>query len=84
MHDGSLKTLDAVIDHSAGGKLSHPNKSPILRAFVMTDQDKKDLIEFLQSLTDTELLHDARWTTRGLKPVPERSISPFGASLPST
>jgi cytochrome c peroxidase len=63
MHDGSLKTLDAVIDHySAGGKLSHPNKSPILRAFVMTDQDKKDLIEFLQSLTDTELLHDARWS----------------------
>ena len=34
MHDGSLATLDEVIDHyAAGGKFSHPNKSPILRRF---------------------------------------------------
>ena len=34
MHDGSLATLEQVIDHyAAGGKLDHPNKSHILRPF---------------------------------------------------
>src|ERR1700691_1693958 len=32
MHDGSLATLDEVIQHyAAGGRLDHPNKSHILR-----------------------------------------------------
>jgi cytochrome c peroxidase len=63
MHDGSLATLDDVIDHyMAGGKLDHPNKSRILRPFRLTDGEKRDLIEFLKSLTDEELLHDPRWS----------------------
>jgi cytochrome c peroxidase len=63
MHDGSLATLEDVIDHYAhGGKLDHPNKSRILRAFSLADQDKRDLIEFLKSLTDQELLRDPRWS----------------------
>lgn len=63
MHDGSLTTLDEVIDHyAAGGRFSHPNKSPILRPFRMTEADKRDLIEFLTSLTDTDLLADPRWS----------------------
>jgi len=63
MHDGSLPTLEAVIDHySAGGRLSHPNKTHILRPFRLTDAEKRDLIEFLKSLTDEELLHDPRWS----------------------
>lgn len=63
MHDGSLATLGEVLDHyAAGGKLEHPNKSRILRPFRLTDADKHDLIEFLKSLTDEELLHDPRWS----------------------
>jgi cytochrome c peroxidase len=63
MHDGSLKTLEEVIDHyAAGGRLSHPNKSPILRSFAMTDADRHDLVEFLKTLTDAALLHDPRWS----------------------
>lgn len=63
MHDGSLATLSEVIDHySAGGKFSHPNKSPILRRFPLTEADKRDLIEFLNALTDRELLSDPRWS----------------------
>jgi cytochrome c peroxidase len=63
MHDGSFATLEAVIDHySAGGKMDHPNKSHILRPFRLTDGEKRDLIEFLRSLTDQELLHDPRWS----------------------
>jgi cytochrome c peroxidase len=63
MHDGSLRTLEDVIDHyAAGGKYEHPNKSHILRPFTLTEMDKRDLIEFLRSLTDDELLHDPRWS----------------------
>jgi cytochrome c peroxidase len=62
MHDGSLATLEEVIDHySAGGRTDHPNKSPILRRFRLSDGEKRDLVEFLKSLTDEELLHDSHW-----------------------
>jgi cytochrome c peroxidase len=67
MHDGSMKTLEDVIDHyAAGGKFATANKSEILRPLSLSEADKRDLIEFLKSLTDEELLHDGRlsdpWT----------------------
>jgi cytochrome c peroxidase len=63
MHDGSLATLDEVVEHyAAGGKMNHVNKTHILRPFKMTEGEKRDLIEFLKSLTDTELIRDARWS----------------------
>jgi cytochrome c peroxidase len=63
MHDGSVATLEEVIDHyMAGGKADHPNKSSILRPFRLTNEEKNDLIDFLKSLTDEELLRDARWS----------------------
>lgn len=63
MHDGSMATLREVIDHyAAGGKMSHINKSRILRPLQLTDNDKQDLIEFLKSLTDEELPRDPRWS----------------------
>jgi len=63
MHDGSLATLEEVIDHyMAGGKFDHPKKSRILRPFRLSDSEKRDLVEFLNSLTDEALLHDARWS----------------------
>ena len=63
MHDGSLGTLEEVIQHyAAGGKLDHPNKSHVLQRLNLTDSDKHDLIEFLKSLTDEEMLHDSRWS----------------------
>ena len=63
MHDGSLATLEDVIDHyAAGGRMNHPNKSRILRAFRLSAADRADLIEFLKSLSDDALLHDPRWS----------------------
>jgi cytochrome c peroxidase len=63
IHDGSLASLEEVIDHyEAGGKMDHPNKSRILRPFNLTDGEKRDLIEFLKSLTDGELLLDPQWS----------------------
>jgi cytochrome c peroxidase len=63
MHDGSLATLEEVIDHyAAGGKMNHPNKSTNLRRVHLAESEKRDLIEFLQSLTDENLLKDPRWS----------------------
>ena len=63
MHDGSLATLEEVVDHyAAGGKLDHPNKTRILKPFRLTEGEKHDLVEFLRSLTDEGLLHDPRWS----------------------
>ncbi len=63
MHDGSLATLDEVLDHyAAGGKFDHPNKSRILKPFRLTESEKRDLLEFLRSLTDEGVLHDPRWS----------------------
>lgn len=60
MHDGSLQTLDEVIDfYAAGGRgrgVSNPLKSPFLAGFALQPQQKQDLIAFLQSLTDRQFL----------------------------
>jgi cytochrome c peroxidase len=57
MHDGSLATLDDVIDHySAGGK-NHQNKSAIIQPFVLREEEKKDLLAFLNALTDNDFLN---------------------------
>ncbi len=52
MHDGSLPTLEAVIVHYQTGGKSHPNKSPLLKSFTLTTQERADLLAFLGSLTD--------------------------------
>jgi cytochrome c peroxidase len=61
MHDGSMPTLDAVIDHYArGGRARSPNTSPLLRGFRLSPRERADLIAFLESLTDTALTTDPR------------------------
>jgi cytochrome c peroxidase len=63
MHDGSVATLAQVLDHyQAGGRFAHPNKSAILRPFLLSDSERSDLVEFLKALTDEDMLHDARWS----------------------
>lgn len=56
MHDGSLPTLDAVLDHYRAGGKSHPNKSSLLRPFDLTPAERADLLAFLHSLTDPAFL----------------------------
>lgn len=56
MHDGSLPTLEAVIDHFATGGLAQPNLSAHMQAFTLTAQEKADLVAFLNSLTDERSL----------------------------
>lgn len=56
MHDGSLHTLSAVIDHYANGLQNHPNQSPLLQGFTISEQEKANLIQFLESLTDWDFV----------------------------
>ena len=66
MHDGSLATLEEVLDHyAAGGKMRSPEQIAHPSPFRLTDGEKRDLVEFLKSLTDEELLHDPRWSDPG-------------------
>jgi cytochrome c peroxidase len=51
MHDGSLATLEAVVDHYNSGGYNNPNKSPIIRALNLTNQEKQDLVNFLKTFT---------------------------------
>lgn len=74
MHDGSIATLDEVIDHyAAGGRTitggpnagvgrDNPLKSSFVPGFEISAQERADLIAFLQSLTDEQFLRDPRYS----------------------
>lgn len=54
MHDGSMPTLEAVIDHYDHGFVRRPSLSDDVRPLHLTDQDKSDLVAFLRTLTSTD------------------------------
>lgn len=56
MHNGSLPTLAAVLDHYQSGGKPHVNKSPLIQPFDLSGQERQDLIAFLQALTDTTFI----------------------------
>jgi len=53
MHDGSLSTLREVTDFYNAGGGGRPPKSVLLRKLNLTDNEKSDLVAFLESLTGT-------------------------------
>ena len=56
MHDGSIASLTEVIEHYNSGGKNHPHKSDWVHPLNLTDQEKEDLHQFLQSLTDEDFL----------------------------
>jgi cytochrome c peroxidase len=74
MHDGSLATLEAVIQHyanggtvtesgpNAGDGRANPWKSPLVPGFTISEQETADLVAFLKSLTDESFLTDPRFS----------------------
>lgn len=75
MHDGSIATLEEVIRHyeaagrvieagpNAGDGRANPNKSGFIIGFELTDQERADLIAFLESLTDESFVTDPRFSS---------------------
>jgi cytochrome c peroxidase len=51
MHDGSLATLEQVIDHYDGGGVDRPSRSDLMHPLGLTVQEKADLVAFLNSLS---------------------------------
>ncbi|MCF4969789.1 methanobactin export MATE transporter MbnM [Nostoc sp. CMAA1605] len=70
MHDGSIATLEEVIDHyKVGGRTIHsgqfagigsqnPLKSKFISGFDLSASERQDLIAFLQSLTDEKFINN--------------------------
>jgi cytochrome c peroxidase len=62
MHDGSIPTLEAVLDRYAAGGGHVPDQDPRIEGFPMTPEQRSDLIAFLRTLTDESVLHDKRFS----------------------
>lgn len=70
MHDGSVATLEDAIEHyRVGGRtvksgpntgigFDNPNKSEFVKSFELTAAERADLLAFLRSLTDRNVLTD--------------------------
>jgi cytochrome c peroxidase len=50
MHDGSLKTLEEVVEHYNKGGIKNKWLHQDIRQLNLTDANKKDLVEFLKAL----------------------------------
>lgn len=74
MHDGSIPTLEEVMEHYNGNVQNHDNLHPMLRdtgpmgigsgpprKLNLSPYDKTALLAFLHTLTDTALVRDERW-----------------------
>lgn len=58
MHDGSLKTLEEVIEHYSKGGKNHSNKDRLIKPFNLSETEKENLISFLKSLTDSSFIEN--------------------------
>jgi cytochrome c peroxidase len=61
MHDGSVASLEEVIDHYSRGGHRRPHQDSRIRPLQLTPAERTDLIAFLQSLTDRDFVDDARF-----------------------
>lgn len=51
MHDGSLPDLPSVLAHYVSGGVERPSRSPSLRPLNLSQDERDDLLAFLDSLT---------------------------------
>ena len=74
MHDGSIATLEEVIQfYAEGGQVismgglagdgrASPLKSGFITGFTISDEEIQDLIAFLTSLIDEQFIEDNRFS----------------------
>ena len=51
MHDGSLLTLEAVVDYYQRGGAEHPGKDTLVQPLQLSGMEKRNLVSFLRTLT---------------------------------
>ncbi len=73
MHDGSIETLEEVIEfYAAGGRnvtsgehqgdgRQNPNKSTFVSGFTLSEQEKQDILAFLGALDDPTFVTNPRY-----------------------
>ena len=61
MHDGSIATLESVVEHYNSGGKNHPHKSQLVRPLGLSLQEKGDLVAFLKSLTDEHFVSNPKF-----------------------
>ena len=54
MHDGSLATLEAVIEHYDRGGIQRPSLAREIKPLQLAAQEKQDLVAFLRTLTGND------------------------------
>lgn len=62
MHDGSIATLEEVVGHYESGGAGHSNQSEVIKPFTLSKRERKDLIRFLNCLTDYEFFEDTTFS----------------------
>jgi len=56
MFDGSMSSLEEVVEHYVTGGSGHPNQDPRVRERNVTEQDRADLVAFLDALNDSSFV----------------------------
>jgi cytochrome c peroxidase len=51
MHDGSVPTLEAVMDHYREGGVDRPSRSAQMKPIALSKQEQADVIAFMRTLT---------------------------------
>lgn len=66
MHDGRFETLREVVEHYNSGGHDSPTLDPLIKfpgeGLGLSPQDIDDLVNFLQSLTDTEFVENEKFS----------------------
>lgn len=60
MHDGSIKTLEEVIEHYNTGGKTNTQKSNLIKPLQLSQAEKEQLVAFLKSLTDYEFINNKK------------------------
>jgi cytochrome c peroxidase len=71
MHDGSIDTLEEVIRSHyakqgravAEGKSANPLRSQFIVGFTVSDEEVRDLVAFLKSLTDESFVKNPKFSS---------------------
>lgn len=61
MHDGSINTLEQVVEHYNSGGHTNSNKSKLIKPLQLTKEEKQSLVAFLKTLTDEEFISNQKF-----------------------
>ena len=62
IYNSATMTLEEVIEHYAEGGQPNPNADPLIRPLDLSEQDRADLLAFLQALTDETVAGNPAWS----------------------